>query len=368
MVLLDYLGLSSPPPLPSPCGIPPPLRMHITDTKVQAAALHHKVTKRTNVISERQPRNFATVSKYWGSPVYVGMFTNRKSFSNSSNGNLFDNFRVDFSRANECVTRITRPCPLRLLACLLDARLQLLIDLVNHSSSVLPFESRKEIRLLTPSHDGRLLVVLDVDGRALLVNLQRRVVLHRFNFKKKVHGVGRVYSMVFNFKKGYTICGTCRKCGVQLEEKGTQYRVQGMWYMVLGKTVRGTRLALLQTPEKGTRYTTYGTYMEHGIWHTVHVSPDLTPAERPPGVHSCRPLVQRKHKQHRPQHHQHQHQHHLTPAPPPEKTLPAIAGRAVWEKITKGRAGIRWDNVLEEREELRRDQENALSIEKFGGY
>ena len=76
----------------------------------------------------------------------------------------------------------------RVLACLLGARLQLLIDLVNHSSSVLPFESRKEIRLLTPSNDGRLLVVLDVDGRALLVNLQRRVVLHRFNFKKKVHG------------------------------------------------------------------------------------------------------------------------------------------------------------------------------------
>ena len=76
--------------------------------------------------------------------------------------------------------------PACLLVCLLGARLQLLIDLVNHRSSVLPFESRKEIRLLTPSHDGRLLLVLDVDGRALLVNLQRRVVLHRFNFKKKV--------------------------------------------------------------------------------------------------------------------------------------------------------------------------------------
>ncbi|CAM9569764.1 unnamed protein product, partial [Ectocarpus sp. 6 AP-2014] len=65
----------------------------------------------------------------------------------------------------------------------------LLIDLVNHSSSVLPFESRKEIRLLTPSRDGRLLLVLDVDGRALLVNLQRRVVLHRFNFKKKIRAI-----------------------------------------------------------------------------------------------------------------------------------------------------------------------------------
>ena len=31
----------------------------------------------------------------------------------------------------------------------------------------------------------------------------------------------------------------------------------------------------------------------------------------------------------------------------PEKRLPAIADRAVWEKITKGRAEIRWDNVVE---------------------
>ena len=31
----------------------------------------------------------------------------------------------------------------------------------------------------------------------------------------------------------------------------------------------------------------------------------------------------------------------------PEKRLPAIADSAVWEKITKERAGIRWDNVVE---------------------
>ena len=53
----------------------------------------------------------------------------------------------------------------------------------------------------------------------------------------------------------------------------------------------------------------------------------------------------------------------------PEKRLPAIADRAVWEKITKGRAGIRWDNVLEEiLNTLGGDQEEVLSIEKFGGY
>ena len=53
----------------------------------------------------------------------------------------------------------------------------------------------------------------------------------------------------------------------------------------------------------------------------------------------------------------------------PEKSLPAIVGRAVWEKITYGRDGIRWDNVVDKIwKELGGDQEDMLSVEKFGGY
>ena len=53
----------------------------------------------------------------------------------------------------------------------------------------------------------------------------------------------------------------------------------------------------------------------------------------------------------------------------PEKRLPAIVDRAVWEKITKGQAGIRWDNVIEKIwKGLGGDQEKVLSAEKFGGY
>ena len=53
----------------------------------------------------------------------------------------------------------------------------------------------------------------------------------------------------------------------------------------------------------------------------------------------------------------------------PEKKLPAIVDRAVWEKLTKERAGIRWDNVVETiRKDLGGDQEEVLPIEKFGGY
>ena len=53
----------------------------------------------------------------------------------------------------------------------------------------------------------------------------------------------------------------------------------------------------------------------------------------------------------------------------PEKRLPAIDDNAVWEKITKGRAGIRWISVVEKIwKDLGGDQEEVLSLEKFGGY
>ena len=52
----------------------------------------------------------------------------------------------------------------------------------------------------------------------------------------------------------------------------------------------------------------------------------------------------------------------------PEKMLPAVVDRAISEKITKGPAGIRWDNVVGKIwKGLGGDQEEILSIEKFGG-
>ena len=53
----------------------------------------------------------------------------------------------------------------------------------------------------------------------------------------------------------------------------------------------------------------------------------------------------------------------------PTKRLLAIADRAVWEKVAKGRAGIRWDSVVEkERKAAGRNQEEILSIAKLAGY
>jgi len=59
-------------------------------------------------------------------------------------------------------------------------------DLVNNKSVTLPFENRKNISRIALSPNGILLLSIDEDGRAILCNFVRRIILHRFNFKKKV--------------------------------------------------------------------------------------------------------------------------------------------------------------------------------------
>ena len=51
------------------------------------------------------------------------------------------------------------------------------------------------------------------------------------------------------------------------------------------------------------------------------------------------------------------------------KRSPAIADRTVWEKTIKGRAGVRWDYVVEAiRIQEETINKKILSIEKFDGY
>ena len=52
----------------------------------------------------------------------------------------------------------------------------------------------------------------------------------------------------------------------------------------------------------------------------------------------------------------------------PKKRLPAIANSAVWEKVTKGRTEIRGDNVVDTVWKGIGNQEDMLSMEKFGGH
>ncbi|KAJ6627887.1 WD40-repeat-containing domain protein [Mycena sp. CBHHK59/15] len=62
-------------------------------------------------------------------------------------------------------------------------------DLVNNKSYTFPFENRKNIAALALSPDANVLISVDEDGRALLVNFRRGVILHHFNFQKPVKDI-----------------------------------------------------------------------------------------------------------------------------------------------------------------------------------
>lgn len=62
-------------------------------------------------------------------------------------------------------------------------------DLVNNKSRTLPFENRKNITAIALSSNSNLLISVDEDGRALMVNFRMGVVLHHFNFKKPVQAI-----------------------------------------------------------------------------------------------------------------------------------------------------------------------------------
>jgi periodic tryptophan protein 2 len=58
--------------------------------------------------------------------------------------------------------------------------------LYSHTCKTFAFEGRKNVDRIAVSHDSRLLVAVDTDGRCLLINLRKGVILYRFNFKKPV--------------------------------------------------------------------------------------------------------------------------------------------------------------------------------------
>lgn len=60
------------------------------------------------------------------------------------------------------------------------------VDLNESAGSALPFESLGQLRTLCLSPDGLLLLAIDVEGKALLINRKRQVLLHHFSFKGPV--------------------------------------------------------------------------------------------------------------------------------------------------------------------------------------
>lgn len=66
---------------------------------------------------------------------------------------------------------------------------EVFISQISNKSFTFPFENRKNIDVIALSPDGNVLISVDEDGRALLVNARRGVVLHHFSFQKKVRDI-----------------------------------------------------------------------------------------------------------------------------------------------------------------------------------
>ncbi|KAG8988141.1 hypothetical protein FRB93_004296 [Tulasnella sp. JGI-2019a] len=62
-------------------------------------------------------------------------------------------------------------------------------DLINNKSRTFVFENRRNVIALALSPDSNVLVSVDEDGRALLVNFRRGTVLHHFNLKQPVNDI-----------------------------------------------------------------------------------------------------------------------------------------------------------------------------------
>ncbi|KAF2269326.1 WD40 repeat-like protein [Lojkania enalia] len=61
-----------------------------------------------------------------------------------------------------------------------------IFDLVNSKSHTLPFAHRRNIACLVLNPRGNLLLSVDEDGRAILTNVHRRIVLYYFSFRGQV--------------------------------------------------------------------------------------------------------------------------------------------------------------------------------------
>ena len=59
-------------------------------------------------------------------------------------------------------------------------------DLKNGVSNTLPIETRSNIKLIELSPDSKILVVVDIDGYCILINLPKRIIIGHFNFRANV--------------------------------------------------------------------------------------------------------------------------------------------------------------------------------------
>ena len=64
-----------------------------------------------------------------------------------------------------------------------------MFNLTTNVATTMPFQNRSNIARLVLSPDGRILISIDVDGFALIINMIKRVVIAHFNFRDTVTAI-----------------------------------------------------------------------------------------------------------------------------------------------------------------------------------
>jgi periodic tryptophan protein 2 len=62
-------------------------------------------------------------------------------------------------------------------------------NLTTNVAKTYPFQNRSNIAKLVLSHDGTILISIDVDGFALIINMLKKVVIAHFNFRDTVSAI-----------------------------------------------------------------------------------------------------------------------------------------------------------------------------------
>jgi periodic tryptophan protein 2 len=81
-------------------------------------------------------------------------------------------------------------------------------DLIHQTTEALPFETKKDIDIIALSHNSKYLIAIDTEGFGCFYHFSRKLLLHSFNFRRKV------FSIKFSYNDEYFAITSGRGCQI----------------------------------------------------------------------------------------------------------------------------------------------------------
>jgi periodic tryptophan protein 2 len=81
-------------------------------------------------------------------------------------------------------------------------------DLIHQTTEALPFETKKDIDIIALSYNSKYLIAIDTEGFGCFYHFTRKLLLHSFNFRRKV------FSIKFSYNDEYFAITSGRGCQI----------------------------------------------------------------------------------------------------------------------------------------------------------